>query len=417
MNLLSRTLLTILLLLCLVIARGQTAWTADPKTGCKAYNPDPQPTDSISWTGGCRNGLLDGEGTLIWFDNGKEQVRITAPFREGKAEGNGKYVLPNGQGNAGYFIEGQIVDLDKTYLSYLKKNKLDTPDANDNYVGDGKSTSLFYYSAIPPQKIKGVLVLLCGTWETAELNISSNKKLVQMALDSGIAVIVPSLNQRLSLNEDVLGFLNDVFSKAIATYRLPSDKFVIGGFSMGGLFSIRYAEFARESAQKTAVVPAAVFSVDGPTDLESLYGSFERRMNNPRNKNKLEAEYGIRELTKFVGGSPATHHEQYVYYSTYSHTEKDGGNARFLENMPVRIYNDVDVDWWIRNRGSDLYEMNALDQSALINHLISVGNTRAEFINALGKGYRPDGSRHPHAWSIVDAEDCMRWIMGIIDKQ
>ena len=59
--------------------------------------------------------------------------------------------------------------------------------------------------------------------------------------------------------------------------------------------------------------------------------------------------------------------------------------------------------------------MNALDQSAMINFLHRAGNEKAEFINAYKKGYRLDGTRHPHSWSIVDAVDCINWIKDIID--
>ncbi|MBX9449077.1 MAG: hypothetical protein KL787_04905 [Taibaiella sp.] len=85
-----------------------------------------------------------------------------------------------------------------------------------------------------------------------------------------------------------------------------------------------------------------------------------------------------------------------------------------MKDIPVRIYNDVDVCWWIENRNADLYAMNAVDQSAMINLLRMNGNTRAEFINAYQKGYRLEGMRHPHSWSIVDPEDCIDWISSII---
>lgn len=59
--------------------------------------------------------------------------------------------------------------------------------------------------------------------------------------------------------------------------------------------------------------------------------------------------------------------------------------------------------------------MNALDQTAMINELHQEGNDRAEFINALGKGYRPNGMRHPHSWSLVEPIDCINWIMKCIN--
>ncbi len=64
----------------------------------------------------------------------------------------------------------------------------------------------------------------------------------------------------------------------------------------------------------------------------------------------------------------------------------------------------------MKNRRMDYYDMNALNQTAMINQLNILGNDKAEFINALGKGFRIEGARHPHSWSIVDVADCINWI-------
>jgi len=41
-------------------------------SGCGAINPNPVPNESIRWTGKCKNGYLDGWGTLTWYKNGKK---------------------------------------------------------------------------------------------------------------------------------------------------------------------------------------------------------------------------------------------------------------------------------------------------------------------------------------------------------
>lgn len=188
-------------------------------------------------------------------------------------------------------------------------------------------------------------MLLSGTWETVEHVIECNESLIQEAHKNSLAVIIPSLNQRLSLNTTVIQFLNTVFKDAISQYRLPADKFIMCGLSMGGLFSLRYAEIAVEDPAQTVIRPKAVYSVDGPTDLENLYYSLQRRFTNPRNANKGEAEYAIKEFENFMGGSPEKYRSQYIRYSTFSKSEEDGGNAKYLLQILVRIYNDLDVNW------------------------------------------------------------------------
>jgi hypothetical protein len=394
------------------------------------------PIDSltIGWNGPCTNKKANGAGTLTYFISNNEVARYQGHVVNGSPNGPGKFTSPNGfswEGNfingvlngngrvifpdstkklQGNFYDGEILELDKKYLDALKRNLVSVNDSTDLYVNDGNKKELFYYALIPP-KPKGVLVLLPGTWERVEYLLSSNKEICQKAFDDNIAVLAISINQRLTMNAEVLGFLNRSLENAIEKFGLPADKFVIGGFSMGGLFSVRYTEYALQDKMKTTVRPIAVFSVDGPTDLERMYRSFEIALE--KSPNKTEPAYALNEFKKYMGGPPETHRDNYRLYSVFSYTEKDGGNARYLTDLPVRIYNDTDVRWWIENRNTDLHGMNALDQSAMINFLRNKGNKRAEFINAFGKGYRLEGTRHPHSWSIVDPADFIRWINAV----
>jgi hypothetical protein len=65
----------------------------------------------------------------------------------------------------------------------------------------------------------------------------------------------------------------------------------------------------------------------------------------------------------------------------------------------------------MKNRNGDYHDMGALDHTTMINILNGSGNVEAKFMNALGKGYNLDGSRNPHSWSIIDAQECVEWIM------
>jgi hypothetical protein len=44
-----------------------------------------------------------------------------------------------------------------------------------------------------------------------------------------------------------------------------------------------------------------------------------------------------------------------------------------------------------------------------------LGNKQAEFINPFGKGYRIEGNRHPHSWSIVDPAETIKWVLKYIN--
>ena len=64
----------------------------------------------------------------------------------------------------------------------------------------------------------------------------------------------------------------------------------------------------------------------------------------------------------------------------------------------------------------DLYDWNGTDIVAMINDLKLMGNPDANVIITMGKGVRLNGTRHPHSWSIMDNEDCMKWIEGLLLK-
>ena len=120
-------------------------------------------------------------------------------------------------------------------------------------------------------------------------------------------------------------------------------------------------------------------------------------------------------LEKNLGGTATEKQEAYIQYSPYCHIALDGGNARLLEkNIAIRVYSEPDVHWWIETRRKDFYDMNTIDAAALVNTLKIQGNTEAELILTTDKGYRPDGSRHPHSWSIVDEQELIDWFLELI---
>jgi hypothetical protein len=115
-------------------------------------------------------------------------------------------------------------------------------------------------------------------------------------------------------------------------------------------------------------------------------------------------------LRSALGGSPNQVREIYRKRSPFLASEKGGGNARLLKNVPIRLYVEPDVVWTIENTGRDYYTLNALDQAALMLQLRALGNTRVELIVTTGKGFRPPGIRNPHSWTIVDEPELAAWL-------
>jgi hypothetical protein len=77
-------------------ADDDVSWIADSK-GCKIANPFPQPGESVTWSGGCKNGLADGEGMMEWFINGKPLDKFEGMLKDGWAEGKGTLIREGGR--------------------------------------------------------------------------------------------------------------------------------------------------------------------------------------------------------------------------------------------------------------------------------------------------------------------------------
>ena len=57
-------------------------------------------------------------------------------------------------------------------------------------------------------------------------------------------------------------------------------------------------------------------------------------------------------------------------------------------------------------------ETNAYHIKCLAEDLKIQGFTKVEYIPTKDKGYRANGDRHPHSWSIIDKEELVKWMLG-----
>lgn len=60
-------------------------WITDPSNGCRVWNPNPKPKETITWSGVCPNdGQLTGKGVLQWYEDGKATDRQEGEYSDGK---------------------------------------------------------------------------------------------------------------------------------------------------------------------------------------------------------------------------------------------------------------------------------------------------------------------------------------------
>lgn len=292
----------------------------------------------------------------------------------------------------------------KAHGQKIEKTALDKSDSSKNC-----------YTAVVPDKqpLAGYLVLIPGFGETAERAMQQTDLPLRCA-EKGILTIIPTLGDGVmsfgvdaSSQQALVAILDD----AVKKYKLSGQQFYIGGFSIGGSAAVKYAETAVSENRK--VKPVAVFAIDPPLDFERFYNSSKRdiRLSAGSQPNQ-ENVYMVGRIEQVMGGTPEEKLENYHAISPYSYSDATQKAVKNLMNVPIRLYVEPDVNWWIENRGSDFSAMNALDCSALINELRRFGNQEAILVLSENKGYRkPDNKRHPHSWSIVDNEGLIAWLL------
>lgn len=270
----------------------------------------------------------------------------------------------------------------------------------------------------PVGKARGLLVLLpggAGSYDEFQSTGSSPSTLPEQLREQQIVTIVPTAEGWLE--DRYLKHIDAIVAETLTTHQIPNNRVVVGGFSGGGTTAVRFAEFCAAGRSAAWISIRGVFAVDAPLDLTRFWRGEMlaiRRGADPRYV--AEARFVLSQMRDVLGGSPETHPGNYLRVSPFSAFAKGGGQARLLRHLPVRLYTEPDVQWWMTNRKVDYYNMNAIDAAGLILQLQLLGNADAQLITTEGRGYRSDGSRHPHSWSIVDETQLRAWILKQVES-
>ena len=80
-------------------------WITTTNKPCKVWNPEPQADESVTWSGPCQDGFASGRGILKWTENGKPDVVFDGEYADGKRNGHGILITPDGN-----HVEGEWRD-------------------------------------------------------------------------------------------------------------------------------------------------------------------------------------------------------------------------------------------------------------------------------------------------------------------
>ncbi|MBL7852358.1 MAG: hypothetical protein JNN04_15750 [Cyclobacteriaceae bacterium] len=262
---------------------------------------------------------------------------------------------------------------------------------------DGKSVS--YQVLQPAGDISGILLLLPGKGENPKA-VFKKTSLPEKLSGKGYMTIVPNLKYALFADELIRKQLEEILKAE--TEGRPTAGVAIGGFSAGGAVALSYAEY--RIAQGSTNI-RSVFVIDPPLDLQRLYATSRktRRFNCPSVAS--EGQQTIDYLDKALGGSPDDQYNNYVTSSPYMASEADGGNAKWLKQVPVRLYTEPDIEFVKERHCVEMepQDLNSSDLERLYKHLKKSGNDHCELVTTKGRGY--------HTWNIADADELSAWIM------
>lgn len=279
------------------------------------------------------------------------------------------------------------------------------------FLETGDTTRSCYIVVFPEVKPwKGCLFLVAGFGETAG-DVALQTDLPEKAARRGIVTVIPTFQDGVasfgfdSVSQRTFGRIIDEVTHRYGLQEVP---YYLCGFSRGGSAALKFAETAARR-------PKAVFAIDSPLDFERFYYSNKRDMllfaqRQPGEENVYA--YLASEIERRAGSSPRTALENYHKMSPYSFSDTSLRAAKGLVDVPVRIYIEPAIEWWLQERQTDASGLNVTDCSALINELRQLGNRDAALIVTHGKGFRNPGRvRHPHFWSIVDNDELVEWLL------
>ncbi|MDH4068840.1 MAG: hypothetical protein OEV30_00295 [Ignavibacteria bacterium] len=257
--------------------------------------------------------------------------------------------------------------------------------------------------------VNGLIVFFHADRDTAG-------KMFRLSLPYGIAVLFVTTGNRLEFffDEDRLLQIESYIASVVDRNRIPRDHLLFAGMSLAGTRAAKFTRFASSSVSRHQLVPRALVLCDAPLDFVRFWNEMNKAKQvgaTPVTAN--EAAWVTGYLEKNLGGTPTEVPGRYEAYSPYFHGPPAGDGLEDFCDIDIRAYAEPDVLWWMSTRKKDYYAMNAIDMAGLINDLSILNCERAELIVTTDKGYLPDGTRHPHSWSIVDESELVDWFAAL----
>jgi len=264
------------------------------------------------------------------------------------------------------------------------------------------------YKLILPSHPTSLLVLFpcfpCGIDNTLiEFDIK------QETVDNNIAVLALAFNKRLWLTLEEKTEMEQLLLTVAKKKKLNLDNVVFGGFSSGGNVSLLMSDYLKSI--KSPIAPNGTFIVDSPIDLFQLYHSSIKNIEKNFSKPSVDESTWIVDTFESEFGKADSNFVHFENASPFMTASSELKNASNLKDVKLRFYSEPDTTWWWENRHTKYEDMNAFSIEKFSIKLKKIyGTANVEYITTENKGYRKNGTHHPHSWSIVNQTDLIKWI-------
>ncbi len=271
-----------------------------------------------------------------------------------------------------------------------------------------------YTLILPDTPPRGLIVQLDG-WPTAWGSDDPQKgSLTAEALRQDVGLLHITTGNRLDFffDDETTADVARRIEQLLIGHDLRGVPVYAAGLSLGGTRALKLAIHLARHPDPYWLHLAAVAIVDAPLDMVRMWHAEQRATRIAYHSAAADEGRWVSYLLETnLGGTPKEANDQYVAYSPFSYGAPEGGNARYLVDLPIRAYHEPDVDWWIEHRRKSYYEMNSLDLAGLITELKVQGNDEATLITTHHQRDGFDEASSPHTWSIVDNEELMSWFL------
>lgn len=256
---------------------------------------------------------------------------------------------------------------------------------------------------------KGTLIIFPGFGGGGSENTKSEFKILDIAAKNNFSVVLMDFDHHVFLKDLEKEALKNELESIFNQYKLNKEKIYIGGFSAGGNVSLLLSDYLIK--KKSNIAPEGVFIVDSPIDLLSIYQVSEKNITNNFNAESVEESKWIVENFNANFGDPKKDIKEYELNSPFTLKTNNISNLKHLRNTKIRLYTEPDIEWWKSYNNNDYKDLNAFSIAKLTEVLKSNQFTSVQEIRTKNKGYRANGNRHPHSWSIVEQNNLMSWML------